>query len=66
MIENLLPLNAGGKARASSPAKPGFLQFIDNIVRAQLFDALLPGLVASDFQIGLDIPGGAIERLENS
>src|SRR5712691_5827053 len=66
MIEDLFPLDAGGKARAPSPTEPGFFQFIDDIVRAQLFDALLPGLVAPDLPVGLDIPGSAIKRLENS
>src|SRR4029077_11699378 len=66
MIQNLLPLDAGGKARAASSAEPSFLQFIDDIVRAQLFDALLPGLIAPDLPVGIDIPGSAIKRLENS
>jgi hypothetical protein len=66
MIEDLFPLDAGGKACTSSPTEPGFLQFIDNIVRAQIFDALFPGLVAPDLPVGLDIPGSAIKRVENS
>ena len=66
MIEDLFPLDAGGKARAPSTTEPGFLQFVDDVVRAQLFDALLPGLVAPDLQVGLDIPGSAIKRLKNS
>ena len=66
MIEDFFPLDAGGKARAPSPTEPGFFQFIDDIVCAQLFDTLLPGLVAPDLPVGLDIPGRAIKRLENS
>ena len=66
MVENLFPLDAGGKACTSSPTEPGFLQLIDDIVRAQLFETFLPGLVTPDLPVGFDIPGSAIKRLENS
>ena len=66
VVEDFFPLDPGGETRTTASTKPGFFEFIDDVVRAQFFDALLPGLVASDFQVGLDIPGRAIKRLDNS
>jgi hypothetical protein len=66
MVENLFPLDAGGKACTPSPTEPGFLQLIDDIVRTQLFETFLLGLVAPDLPVGFDIPGSALQRLENS
>src|SRR5688572_3398610 len=66
MIQDLFPLDAGRKACATPATEPCFLQFIDDIVCAELFEALLPCLVTPYLSIGLDVPGRAIKRMENS
>src|SRR4029079_13925203 len=48
MIEDLFPLDTGGKACPPTSTEPCLLQLIDDIVRTQFFHALLPGLVAPD------------------
>src|SRR5688572_2432505 len=66
MIQNLFPLDAGRKACATPATEPCFLQFIDDIVCGELFEALLPGLVPPDLAIALDFPRRAIKHMENS
>src|SRR4029079_16865306 len=66
MIEDLFPLDAGGKTCTSTPTEPGLLQFVDDIVGTQFFHTLLPGLVASDLPIGLDFPRSTFKLLKHS
>jgi hypothetical protein len=65
VIQNLIPLRPGRESRSTAPPKAGLFQLIHHILGAQFLEALLPSLIPTNFQVGINVGGMAVELLEN-
>ena len=66
MIENLVPLHAGGKACTTTTTQSGRFEFLNHLIGRQFLDALFPGLIAADLDVGVDVPGSPIDLFDEA
>ena len=66
MIEDLVPLDAGRKACPPTATQSGRFEFLNHLLRCQFLDALFPGLIAADLDVGVNVPRSPIDLFDEA
>src|SRR5215204_6365274 len=66
MVQDLIPLDAGGKPRPATTAQSRLLELIDYLSGLQFFDTPLPGLIPADLEVSINFPRRSLKRLDEA